>query len=158
MIFQYTINQVLDGSKTQTRRIVKPEHNMAGALPTFIPNIYVRVGIAGHRKIYEVGKTYAVCPGRGKSALGRIRITSIRQERVQDITPADAWAEIGDLDHNPLHEEYIVANQRNELTEKFGEEYACYIYRWMWNRIHLKKGERWEDNPVVWVLEFELAE
>lgn len=40
-----------------------------------------------------VGRTYAVCPGRGKPAVCRIRITEIRCQRVADISADDARAE-----------------------------------------------------------------
>ena len=54
------IGKVLDGSKTVTRR--RPP---------------VR---------YKVGRTYAVQPGRGKPAVGRIRVTAVRTEWLGEIT------------------------------------------------------------------------
>ena len=45
------------------------------------------------RLLYEVGRTYAVQPGRGKHALGRIRLRAIRREPAQDISEGDARAE-----------------------------------------------------------------
>ena len=60
----------------------------------------------------------------------RIRILAIRQERLQDITEADAKAE--------------------GVSGK-GE------YAKLWNRINKRKGTRWSDNPMVWALTFEVA-
>ena len=85
MIFQHTWQQVLDGTKTQTRRLVKPGE--------WVGYIGKDVLSGTGRTVYEVGKTYAVQPGRGQAAVGRIRITSIRQEDVRQISKADALAE-----------------------------------------------------------------
>jgi hypothetical protein len=45
------------------------------------------------RTKWEVGKEYAVQPGRGKAAVGRIQITNIRHEDVRYISDADVRAE-----------------------------------------------------------------
>lgn len=110
---------------------------------------------------WVVGRTYAVVPKRGLPAVwwkadsfgdvswsdghitkragltlhgwqpARIRITAIRQERLQDITESDARAE-----------------GVNSVAE----------YSALWDSINGKtKGARWADNPRVWVLEFELV-
>ena len=42
---------------------------------------------------YEVGRKYAVQPGRGQKAVARIQITDIRREDVRDISDADVKAE-----------------------------------------------------------------
>ncbi len=52
MIFQHTIDAVMNGTKTQTCRKC----------------VLCR---------YQVGKTYAAQPGRGKMAVCRIRVTSV---------------------------------------------------------------------------------
>ncbi len=41
----------------------------------------------------EVGKTYAVQPGRGMNAIARIRITDLRLQMVDNISIADVEAE-----------------------------------------------------------------
>lgn len=157
MIFQQ-IDEILSGQKTQTRRVVKPSEGMYKAS--------LALTAAGNVK-WAVGKTYAVQPGRGLSGLMwienwaedttepdgtfstapvykpnralftdngwrefRIRITAIRQERLQDITEDDAKAE--------------------GVSSK-GE------YAKLWNRINKRKGTRWSDNPLVWVLAFEVV-
>ena len=58
---------VLDGRKTQTRRLGVFE--------------------------YTPGRDYAVQPGRGKHAVGRIKVTAVRRERLGDISQADALRE-----------------------------------------------------------------
>lgn len=165
MIFKQ-IPEILSGAKWQTRRVVKPGEGMYEAS--------LALTAAGNVK-WAVGKTYAVVPKRGKPSVWwkrvgtvalthngmheyhypsnpdaaaialpvtraelekrgfqplRIRITAIRQERLQDITEADAKAE--------------------GVSSK-GE------YAKLWNRINKRKGTRWSDNPMVWVISFEVA-
>lgn len=87
MIFAYTLYQVLCEQKSQTRRLVKPHERLTGE------GASVRVEIPGKRVIYQVGKSYAVQPGRGKKSVARIVITAIRRENVEAISEADAVAE-----------------------------------------------------------------
>ena len=158
MIFKQ-VDAILSGSKTQTRRVVKPGEGMYKEA--------LALTAAGNVK-WAVGRTYAVQPGRGLSGLMwienwaedttepdgtfstvpvykpnralftdngwrefRIRITAIRQERLQDISEADAKAEgVADVE----------------------------AYRALWQAINGKTpGARWDANPTVFVLEFELV-
>jgi hypothetical protein len=141
MIFQYTWEKVLRDEKTQTRRIVKPGETLwcrnDGA-------DYVADG--NGRKKWQVGRTYAVQPGRGKSAVGRIKLTAIRKERVQDITEADAIAE-GCLPPIPLEPIDWREEPGSFVTIK-GRFFA------LWDSIH-SGPDGWIANPSVWVLEFE---
>lgn len=58
---------IIEGKKTQTRRIVKPGQEWEKYYATGAP---VRDAvITNGREVYRVGNTYAVCPGRGKRAL-----------------------------------------------------------------------------------------
>jgi len=84
MIFAHTLDQVLGGQKQQTRRLVKFEES-------FENNRYIIK--ANLRILYEIGKTYAVQPNRGKKSVARILITGIRKEQVSSITADDAKAE-----------------------------------------------------------------
>jgi hypothetical protein len=161
MIFQHTWQQVLDGSKTQTRRISKPGEELrdmpVAALVQYPAVVTFTISSVFHwnwtpkpRVKWQVGRTYAVQPGRGKKAVGRIRLTGIRQERVQDITEDDARAEGCHIDADVTGEPfggYDVA-----------VVWARTVYAHLWDAIHNKCGERWADNPLVWVLTFELVE
>jgi hypothetical protein len=88
MIFAHTLPLLLNGQKTQTRRICKRDEVFGdgGA-------IYKRLSRSTLRALYAVGKTYAVQPGRGQSAVARIRITGIRIEAIKDICDADVLLE-----------------------------------------------------------------
>ncbi len=90
MIFQYTLTQVLNKTKTQTRRVVRPGdvavYDEAGQIVAVTKN---------GRTQWEVGRTYAVQPGRTQPQVARIRITAIRTEPVTAISEADAIAEVG---------------------------------------------------------------
>lgn len=97
MIFQHTIDKVLSGEKTQTRRIVKPgdvrvcvESPFGGWQPVKITG----VGKYNQPLIrWEVGKTYAVQGGRKHKASGRIRVTDLRLDDARKIVDADVLAE-----------------------------------------------------------------
>jgi hypothetical protein len=108
VIFQHTYAMVMDGSKTQTRRLVKPGDDYLSNQRTHVlapshavifmaslqPVEVISSVYNGKRKVYEVGKTYAVQMGRGKPGSSkRIEITSIRQEDIRNISDEDVMAE-----------------------------------------------------------------
>ncbi|MCA9914379.1 MAG: hypothetical protein KC496_13585 [Anaerolineae bacterium] len=88
MIFQHTLAQVLQQQKTQTRRIIHPHE-------TAIRGKYNRIEsvLSNDRVKWQVGKTYAVQPGRGKSQVARICIEKINSEQITRISTKDAIAE-----------------------------------------------------------------
>jgi len=139
MIFQYMWQQVLDGTKTQTRRIVKP-----GEVLRFDPNpVYNAVHHMGGHAKWQTGNTYAVQPGRTQKAIARIEITAIRQERVQDISDEDVIAE------GVVVWKWALWQVESPFAAGYAE---------LWDSIHTSKGMRWSDNPLVWVIEFRLMQ
>lgn len=71
MIFRPKLAEVvMDGRKTVTRRLVSDNPRS----PWW----------EGGCKLVP-GRTYAVCPGRGKPASGRVRVLSVRTERLGDV-------------------------------------------------------------------------
>jgi hypothetical protein len=71
MIFLHTLEQVLSGKKTQTRRPIKPDTKF----------------------VYRAGKDYAVQPVRGAKAVARFEALSVRKQPLGEMTEAEAVAE-----------------------------------------------------------------
>jgi hypothetical protein len=88
MLFQYTYEAILEGRKTQTRRV---RHSSDQAVEDEHGDI-IAVLVNGREK-WRVGKTYSIQPARGKPQIGRIRILAIGAERVSNISENDVEAE-----------------------------------------------------------------
>jgi hypothetical protein len=144
MIFQQTWQQVMDGSKTRTRRLWKEGDSSMGYVTPIrlLEEFRVTVGVVdlNGRPRWQTDKEYAVQPGRGQKAVGCIQINGIHLEHLQDITEDDAIAEGA----RAWDADLIGVSARDSFSG-------------LWNTIHTKRGERWEDNPLVWVLEFEVV-
>lgn len=99
MIFQHTWQQVLDGSKTQTRRIFKPgDYGWVCGYVSETERGFYYSSVSNQQgdqiiKRWAVGKTYAVQPGRGQKSVGQIQITAIRREDVRRISAIDLHTE-----------------------------------------------------------------
>jgi hypothetical protein len=70
--------RVMAGTKTVTRRQMSDNPRS----PWF-------AGSCG----IKVGQSYAVCPGRGKHAIGRVVVTDVRKAVLGDIDAHEAWLE-----------------------------------------------------------------
>lgn len=185
---------ILDGTKTQTRRLVKPREVSRDGYKTVAKSwVHVVLGITGHRAWvpyypkWQVGRTYAIQPGRGKPAIwlgpggtpydtplaeylrkaesgtralwgprvkrwlhehgyreARIRITAIRKERLQEISCG------GYVYRSDIQQEGCpFVNDPNQMGL---DEVEWFIE--LWDSINAKNGDRWADNPEVWVLDF----
>jgi hypothetical protein len=158
MLFRPDLAQlILEGRKTQTRRIVKH-----GDWPYTLLRVVKAINRHG-RLIWKVNDgtvdwlseagaggfndgsrgdgcgsyrqpTYAVQPGRGKLAIGRIRFTAIRSENLWDIS-------IGDVEREGLRP----ADRTIDFLDDFRDT---------WDLLNPDKPYRWQDNPAVWVLTF----
>jgi hypothetical protein len=146
MIFQYTCEQVMAGSKTNTRRL-------PGKYDVWDCDAYGEIHTVytchdGRKRIkWQVGKTYAVQRGRGQKQIGRIRLNAIQRERLQDIEYQDA-----------MDEGVYAGDYWDEELMMYGAPDIIDLYAELWDSIHTDKGTRWEDNPMVWVLVFELVQ
>ncbi len=88
MIFQHTLDLVLSGEKTQTRRVISSSEQALRGRYNQITTV-----VTSGRDKWRVESTYAVQPARGCPQVARIKITSIRSQIVKYITTADALAE-----------------------------------------------------------------
>ena len=144
MLFQYTWQYILDGPKTQTRRLRHPgdvEQYDDPVTKEHIIQVIRRPEIGPSQVQFEVGQLYAVQPGRGKKTIARIKMTGIRRERLQDISEADALREF------PV---------TSPTTDQTDAQWARKTFMETWDKMHAEVGTRWQDNPEVWVLDFEL--
>jgi len=157
MIFKQW-KQVLDGTKTQTRRPVKKGdvdftvfgHRVDDVRAHWQRSWYVRD--YRNRIKWQVGRTYAVQPGRGKKAVGRTPpLTGIRRERLGDISQVDIQAEGISLAQT------LRQSRLSNITPQMAVRLMKRAYIDLWDSIHGKGAwERMKDDDV-WVLEFELA-
>ena len=100
MIFQHTIDKVLSGEKTQTRRVVKEgdyaeyvetEFTLATGVINF--RATKRIRNANNNIRWEQSKTYSVQPGRGQRGVARIKIMTLGNQDVRYINKESMRAE-----------------------------------------------------------------
>jgi len=96
MIFHGLIDKVLSylrvmaRTKTQTWRPAKKgDTQMIGPPSGGVTAVYRRDKHGNLRKLWQVGQTYAVQPGRGQTGVARIRLMSIRRCKASKLTEGD---------------------------------------------------------------------
>jgi hypothetical protein len=124
------IPEILNRHKRQTRRLFKFWTPYGGTEKIAVPCPY------------KIGYEYGVQPGRGKIQIARILIVDRREEHLQKISDEDLLMEGIDFT-------YIGADQKEIRRNTFVQ---------LWNKLNKQRGSRWEDNPLVWVLTFELVD
>lgn len=87
-----------------------------------------------------------------------LKVTDVRVERLQDITPKDAENEgVGNLFYEDIG--YSEKNYGTEVDPEYG--IAKEQFAWLWDST-IKKSDidqyGWDANPWVWVIEFERCE
>jgi hypothetical protein len=94
VIFQHTIDNVLNGTKTQTSRIWKDNYTI-GAINQYgdtSPNNdikWVQSLNGSQRMLYRTGQELAVQPKRGAKGIARIKITHLEKRTVDTFTDVD---------------------------------------------------------------------
>ncbi len=157
MIFKSGLcDKVLSGEKTQTRRVKKEGEYFVGGPFTRVmvekQNLYKMSRIK-----WMTGRTYAVQPGRGEKAVGRIKLLAIREEPLQNISDDDAKQEGikgyvmqgsgGGSNPQMVYPAF--------LDKDGGFPRASQAFEALWDSINKKPGTRWVDNPTVWTLTFQ---
>jgi len=116
MIFQHTIEQLLKGEKTQTRRPVKEGDRPLLDEDGKVMAVENRNAAGRPFTRYRVGAEYAVQPGRGKHSVGRIELLEIRYcEHAGQLSERDARAE-GYGTADGFRETYGVIHDSRELA------------------------------------------
>jgi hypothetical protein len=143
VIFAGTHELVMRRAKVQTRRLWKaddegwwfdPVNRISSCSNEMLsPRAYIEEVVRNSRRLWKVGHTYAVQAGRGQTALGRIRILSIRLEPLQYIDDFDAQLELG------------------------YEDVGIGEFRELWDSLQRRAADRWLANPKVWALSFRLV-
>lgn len=158
MIFQHTWQQVLDGAKTQTRRRVKPTHGECYLYDDYTGEPLGILAVGTDKSwLYACGKTYAVQPGRGKHAVGRIRITGLRREDVRTISDDDVKAEgFSSRDEFlktwvAMHDKDVTIDNRNHAIWKQAK--ATTYMEPLEHGLPTRPADRYD----AWVIEFELV-
>lgn len=128
--------KVLSGQKTQTRRPCQ-ETDQAVLVDGKIDEVIAVFNDIHKRRKWKVGNVYAVQPGRGKKAIGHIKLLSIRQERVNEISEEDAKAE-----------------GVSSWTLPTGEKVYKPEFVSLWDSIY-SGGMAYHTGPAVWALTFE---
>lgn len=159
------VRAILEGHKTQTRRVIKPQPQEPTASFPLCP--YGQPGcLLWIRETWAhiQGKIIYRCNAAPEKHKGpwlpsifmprrasriTLRITDVRPEKLQQISEQDAQSEgcFGYLCHeNPA----LGLVSDGELpTEE---------YQRLWDSLNAKRGFAWDTNPWVWVICFEKAE
>ncbi len=145
MIFRADLASAINaGLKTQTRRLKTDADSGVYCIQDHYGVTDPFVVERNERLLWEVGRTYAIQPGRGQKAIGRFELLRIRQQPLQSISFDDACAELG---------------VSNRSFRWYGAKQGPrQLFATLWNELHKRKGTRWEDNPQVWVLTIRTVE
>ena len=171
MLFKPQLCQaILDREKTQTRRLAQFGDgklnlgdelwfmqgvgsnigSMVRSLRDRTPTVVTRYRYKPYRIKWQVGRTYAIQPGRGKKARGRFLLTGLRDERLLSISGKDAVAEGFNTVQRTAPGVVLIPDPK--IADAIVKE-AFFEY---WDSIH-KPKHRARKNPVVWVLALELV-
>lgn len=177
------VRAILDGKKRQTRRVVKPAAPYVSTdsgldIQWVLGDLRCPYGEAGERlwvretwAQFHNAMIYAATPAmitvdKWKPSIHMPRwasrltlgIKSVRVERIQDISEADAIAEGIRAERDTILPErtvYPLYGEWEPLKQVTAD--PKWAYRTLWDSINAKRGYGWEKNPWVWAIEFERA-
>lgn len=162
------IEKIKLGEKTETRRVVKPNERLIGFMPgtrfgkCVAQTLNINEREVPHRIKWQVGKTYAICPGRGQKGVGHIKVVYLGENQdVRLIGEGAAKAE-GFESVNAFLSTWMHINDHSAQ--------ACWDerkQRWIWYKArrwhHSDEGDdfaaylasRPAERYHAWVIEFE---
>lgn len=126
----------LSGKKTETRRVIKNfwsfcRQRYQPANESYSTEmVYARSRSGRSRNVWSIGQHIGLKSSRTGPILGRVRINSLRVEKLLTITDQSAIAECVEP---PTRDGYLN----------------------VWSKLNGKKGTRVDDNPFVLVIGFE---
>jgi hypothetical protein len=163
------VRAILEGTKTQTRRVVTLKHFGGkmlcdAALRNVSVSPYGAIGdrlwvretfcdTGCKRAVYRASTdpanwkwrkwTPSIFMPRWASRI-TLEITGVRVERLRDITDKEAWAE-----------GYAPYWRERSKDENCGYPAAIGWYAALWDSINAARGFTWSSNPPVWVITFQ---
>ena len=133
------VRAILDGSKTQTRRVVKQDREgLLDCEPHPAWDAFWQCVACPYGKPGDRLWVASEIPGPRTPRI-LLEITDVRVERLQDISEADAMAE-------GVHYSLLEKIQAGQ------DRWARHAYKKLWESIHGPGS--WDLNPWVWVVEF----
>ena len=171
------VRAMLDGRKTQTRRVIKPKHICMPAWKWLDVCPYGKPGdrlwvretwycpkqyggtYQREKLIYKADSTPNKRGWKPSIHMPRwasritLLVKDVRVERVQDISPSDCECEgiVGTTHASPVnglpYENYRYGEHEGGDPKE--------AFAMLWDSIDKKRGFGWSENPWVWVVEFE---
>ncbi len=156
------IDPIIEGRKTQTRRIAKPGETLHRDYATGRYGYTTAVLTASGRPKWVVGSDYAVQPGRGRPIVWWCNTPEgfWWETNLPDIGEFDNWSVRADWRPLRIRLLDIRHDWLKDITddEARAEGVASVAdYAALWDAINTRAGQRWADNPLVWALTFEVA-
>ncbi|WP_422057368.1 hypothetical protein [Sphingomonas sp.] len=157
------VRALLAGRKTQTRRLAtSPLARCAVGDRLWVKETFAKAPPHGVRyaatdAISDLRRQHpSIHMPRWASRVTLI-VEAVRTEPLQAISEDDAWAEgvcqaVEDAGRTAFGESCSDEMRRMIVTSIIGS--GATAYRWLWESLHDKEGQRWEDNPEVLVLTF----
>lgn len=164
MLFMHTWQQVIDGSKTATRRLwVDSDYTWVCGLLSgdiYAPSIYSEIVKQNHKPRYQVGQVIPVMPARGVKNIKKVadfKIATLWRHDVRKITASDArkegferpdlflqtWCKMHDPDVLEQWRTGLTWTQATigaflaALNERPRERYMATVIEWEWDSVNV---------------------
>ncbi len=158
------VRAILEGRKTQTRRVIKPQtpNGYAGdMLEQYCIYPIDEYGTAESTFIYPPYNPGDLLWVREEVSKIWLKVKDIKVSRLQDITPWEAIQEGIESkgskpcqfgDYEPVWKNYLYPKEPEKWLDS-----AVDSFRTLWDSINAKHGYGWDINPWVWRIEFKVV-